>query len=293
MLIRALMLVTLLAPDDGGSGGGAGAGAGAAGAGAGAAPPAFAETLPEDIRGEAAFRDIKDLGTLAKSYLSAQRMVGNPNAYAKLPTGPDDADGYNALYAKLGRPEAPAGYTLTAAEGVTVDDALKGSFAEAAHKSGLTPQQAQGLMDWWNGTAKGAGDAAEQARTAAAEKTVGELKREWGAAYDQNLSYAKQALDHYGGQDLQKELDGNGLGNSPVLARTLAKLGQQLQEDGVIGKGGSGGSAKSPAEASQEINALLVDPAFTKVYMDKRAPGHADAVARMQRLHEMKTARAA
>ena len=292
MLIRALMLAMLFAPDEGAGGGGAAAGAGA-GAGAGAAPPAFADTLPEDIRGEAAFRDIKDVGGLAKSYLAAQRMVGNPNQFVKLPTGPDDADGLNAVFAKLGRPDAPGGYTLKAPDGVKVDDALKGSFADAAHKSGLTPAQAQGLMDWWNTTAAAAGDQVNQARTQAQEKTVAALKQEWGTAYDQKLSLAKQALDHYGGDALQRELDANGLGNSPVLARMLSKLGGQLQEDGVIGKGGGGGGdALSPAEASQQINALYADAAFTKVYTDKNAPGHADAVARMAALHAMKTARA-
>ncbi len=72
-----------------------------------------------------------------------------------------------------------------------------------------------------------------------------------------------------------------------MLARTLAKLGEQLQEDGVLGRGSASAGGKSPAEAKQEINALLADKAFAGTYSNKRDPGHADAVARMQRLYEM------
>ena len=66
----------------------------------------------------------------------------------------------------------------------------------------------------------------------------------------------------------------------------MVRLGMNLQEDGVIGRGGSGGTMHSPGEARQQISALQKDAAFTKSYQDKRDPGHADAVARMKTLYE-------
>ena len=39
----------------------------------------FNETLPEEYRSEPSLRNFKDVGGLAKSYLSAQRMVGAEN----------------------------------------------------------------------------------------------------------------------------------------------------------------------------------------------------------------------
>ena len=102
----------------GGPGGAASPGGAPAGASSpgGAAPPpvAFAESLPEDIRGEAAFRDIKSLPDLAKGYLHATRMVGGrPEDLIKVPTSPEDQAAWDAAFGKLGRPEKPDGYQFT------------------------------------------------------------------------------------------------------------------------------------------------------------------------------------
>ena len=269
-------------------------------AGGGAAPPAapaFAETLPEAIRGEAAFKDIKDLGTLASSYLSAQKIAGDPNAYVKLPTGSEDAAAWDAVYNKLGRPEAADKYTLKMPDGAAIDDTLKGGFQSAAHKAGVTQAQAQALFDWYNGAAASAATQSSQQTQARVEAGIQSLRTDWGAAFDANLALANQAIDHYGGTKLVAELQAGGLtglGNSPELARVLARIGQGLKEDGLVGRGSGGaGDVLSPAEAQQQINALQTDKTFTAAYMDRRHPGHAEAVTKMSRLYEFKTARPA
>jgi hypothetical protein len=38
---------------------------------------AFLATLPDDVRGEVAFKDIADVGALAKSFLGAQKLIGD------------------------------------------------------------------------------------------------------------------------------------------------------------------------------------------------------------------------
>ena len=40
-------------------------------------PVDFRSSLPEDLREEASLADIKDVGSLAKSYVNAQRMLGS------------------------------------------------------------------------------------------------------------------------------------------------------------------------------------------------------------------------
>ena len=275
-----------------GTGAGAGAGAGTASAGGGAAAPvvAFAESLPEAIRGEAAFKDIKSLDALANSYLHAQRMIGvDPSQVLRLP-GADDAAAWDAVYGKLGRPEAADKYAFAEVklpEGMTVDPALQTGYQEAAHKAGLSVKQADALYQWWNAQ-MGEKFTAQSGQTVQAQTAaIDTLRGEWGAAFDQNVALAKEAVGHYGGEKLKAELDGNGLGNSPELARIFAKLGKNLQEDGVIGRGGGdGGGINSPGEARQQISALQKDSAFLKSYTDKRDAGHADAVARMQGLYQ-------
>jgi hypothetical protein len=275
------MMMALWSPEDGGAGGAAGSGAAGA-----AAPVAFAETLPEDIRGEAAFRDIKDLGGLAKSYLHAQRLIGrDPSTVLPIP-GTDDADGWNTIYTRLGRPEQADGYQLPAPpEGLTENPELKTAFQQAAHKAGLSQRQAADLAAWWNGamaqTVQGQ-NGAQQRTEAAGEAT---LKQEWGAAYDEKLHLARSAMAHYGDEQVIAYYDKTRLGNDPAVLKMFAKIGSQLAEDGLVGRGEGAGRA-SPAEAQQQISGLQKDAAFMKSYMDRRDPGHAAAVQRMQGLYD-------
>lgn len=255
-----------------------------------ATPPVFAETLPADIRGEAAFRDIKDLDGLARSYLHAQRLVGATSADRVVIPAEGDADGWNALFGRLGRPEAPDKYALTdpkLPDGMTVDATLKTGFVTKAHEAGLTNRQAAALYDWYNGFAAETATASASAREAAEQQAIAGLKTEWGQAFDAKLTDAKAALAHYGGEDLVAYLNETRLGNDPRILKTFAALGAQLREDGIVGRGGGAPDAYSPAEAQQQINGLKADAQFMKAYTSRNDPGHKDAVAKMQRLYAM------
>ncbi|HEV2673384.1 MAG TPA: hypothetical protein VGV37_02515 [Aliidongia sp.] len=255
-------------------------------------PIAFAETLPEKIRGEAAFKDIKDLDTLANGYLHAQRMLGkvaaDPNSVVALP-GADDADGLNALYTRLGRPETADKYALAkpaAGDYSDADKAFQAKILPTLHEAGLTQRQLDKILPAWNDMQ--AASVAAQTEAHNAKNAAGEaaLKTEFGAAYDEKLGLAKQALTHFGNEKLAAELVESGLGNHPEVIKIFAKLGKGLVEDGVVGRATGGGGLNSPAEAQQQINALQADKEFARIYTDKRAIGHADAVAKMQALYQ-------
>lgn len=281
----------------GGSAAAAGAGGtgGTSGTGTGA-PVAFAETLPADIRGEALFKDIKDLEGLSRSYVHAAKMVGLDKAsLIALPTT-DDEKAWGDVYTRLGRPEAADKYELSKPElpeGFAVNETLQKGFLEEAHKIGLNGKQADALFKWWNKTAAGEHTAARDTNARAMEDAGKALKTEWGHAYDAKVEVAQGAIRHYAKaigvpvDQLGAELEASGLGNRPGIAKLFAHLGGQLSEDGLLGKGGGGGGAGalSPAEAKQEIATLQNDKAFGKEYMDKRAPGHQAAVEKMQRLY--------
>lgn len=285
---------------EGGAGGGDGAGVGAAAApavgggsagGGGAPDPAagntFLASLPEDIRGEAMFQDIKDVGALARSYMHAQRLVGADKATVlALPKG-DDPAAWGEVYAKLGRPESPDGYKLTAPEGMQVDAGLQSGFTKTAHELGISAKQAEGLFAWWNGAMQGAAQqqsAATAQQLAAAEAS---LRQEWGAAFDQQMQAARDAVRHYGGDDLVKELNITGNGNNPELVKLFAKLGGQLREDGVLtGRSGPGGEALTPDAARQQIDTKMKDKEFLAAYRDKAHAKHGEAMAEMTRLYQ-------
>jgi hypothetical protein len=283
------------APEDGSAGGGNSGGTdGGGNSGAGD----FLAQIPEAIRGEVAFKDIKDVGTLATSYLNAHKMIGVPPDQVLKLAGPDDAEGWNAIWSKLGRPDAPDKYQLADPEklpdGLSIDAERKTAFAKTAHELGLTQKQAAALYGTLNSE-----------RIAGFEKITGDLKAgiaavdtalkaKWGDGYGQKSGALNLAIDHLSrqfelGDDLRQAVD-NTPGKSGIAVRAaLAEVGALMQEHGLIGKGGAAEGALTPAEATQQINGLLGDPVFSKVLNDKAAPGHADAVAKITRLYQFQT----
>ena len=276
------------------AGGGGGGGAGGGGAVA-AAPAVFADSLPEDIRYDAVFRDIKDLGGLAKGYKNAQQLIGkigaNPDSVVAIP-GEEDSEGWNGLFNKLGRPESADKYSLgemALPEGMKADLELQKGFTSKAHELGLSNKQAQGLFAWWNENVGSNFTQQTQAAAAKEQQGISALRTEWGQAFDQKLGDAKSALAHYGGEDLTAYLEESRLGNDPRMIKVFATLGAQLREDGIAGRGsaGAGMGVLSPTEARQEIAKLQGDTQFSKQYLNKSDPAHQQAVQRMKSLHEM------
>lgn len=301
----------LRAPEgEGGGGAAAAAGAGGADAGAAAAAAAaaaggggaaktasFADSLPADLRESAIFKDIKDLDGLSRSYASAAKMVGlDKGRVLALPTSPDDADGWTAVHTALGRPESADKYAfgdVKLPEGVAIDDARRTAFAGKAHELGLSQKQLDGLYGWYAEDLTGAhGAVAQQAETRRTEAEAS-LKKDWGAAYDQNVGLAKAALAHYGTDAIRAQLETAKLGetllgDAPDVMRLFAKLGKNLQEDGAGGRSdaGGGGGIHSPTEARQQIDARKGDAEFMKAYLDGKHPNHKNAVAELEQLHQ-------
>ncbi len=255
-------------------------------------PKPFAEMLPKDIAGEAVFKDLKDLDGLARSYHGQAKLLGVPkDQLLRLPAD-DKPESWAPIYDKLGRPEKADGYKLTVPEGMTFNPETAKPILEKAHELGVSQKQLDGLYGTMIGVGKSNADAAKaksEGETAAAQQA---LKTEWGQAYDQKIADATRAIEHFAtemklGDGLMKDLEKSGLGNNPALAKLFAGLAANLKEDGKLtGKSTGSGSLASPTEAKQNINALRQDKTFMAAYTDKRHAGHADAMAKMEALHQ-------
>lgn len=287
---------------DAGTEGAAGAGAAAAATAAAAAASATADFLaaiPEDIRGDASLRDIKDAGTLARSYINQGKLLGVPkDQLLRLPAAADDAAGWGEVHNRLGRPETADKYVLAdpapdkIPPGLAVNAERKTAFAAKAHELGLSQRQAAALYEWDNSgriAAFSADLASEAEGLTAAEAT---LKAEWGNAYPAKYNRMEEAVTL-----LDRELKlggqlGDAIRQMPAASRVaLAKAFERIrgfyQEDTIVGRGASGGAgALSPAEVQQEIGALHQDSQFMAAYRNQRAPGHDQAVQRMAALYQ-------
>lgn len=294
---------------DGNGGGGTG-GAGAAGgqSGAGAAPGAlptpspgilpgvggaggakggneFLATLPEELRSDPSLQSIKDLPSLAKSFVHAQKLVGADKVV--LPKDDSKPEEWEAIYNKLGRPEKPEEYKFSDVklpEGFELDAKLHDRFKPVLHKLGLSNKQADGVrsefMQYQIETITAEIKAQNEA-VAAGEKA---LRDKWGANYDENAKKAGLAIAKFASPELLKKLEKTGLGSDPGLVEAFYEIGSRMSED--KGTGASGGRDAGGVESARaEVAALTKDVEFQKALQDRWHKDHAEAVKKWESAH--------
>jgi len=238
--------------------------------------------LPEDLRGEKALESIQDVSGLAKSYIHAQKMIGTdkipvPNKHAT-------EEDWNAVYEKLGRPDSADKYEFNL-ENTTVDENAMKAFKEAAHRHGLLPQQAEGIIKFYdemtNSMLTDLDSKAEQGRANAEQ----ELKKEWGAAYEQKLQAVNAASQKYLDADFAHLTlsDGTKVGDHPAFVKAFAAIANDLGEDQMVNSNGP--QYMTPAELDKQIRELQ---APGSAYWDKKHPNHEAAVQEVQDLLALK-----
>lgn len=140
-----------------------------------------------------------------------------------------DAEGWAAVYAKLGRPESAEGYELPLPEGDSGEFAKQTS--EWMHKAGLNKQQAQALATNWNEYQAQQAQAQQTAIKQQAESDLSSVRQEWGADFDANKSVMAKAFNTFAPPEFVEMLDKSGLINNPVIAKMFLKIGSAINED--------------------------------------------------------------
>lgn len=235
----------------------------------------------ESLRGYVETKGFKDSAALAESYRNLEKLRGVPeNELARIPKE-GDAEAWNAFYARLGRPENAAGYSLP------VPDGDAGEFAKVAaewmHEAGLTPAQAQLLAGKNNEFMQAQLKAAQDQMAIESDRQMTELKAEWGQAYDQNTEIARRAASQFGlTEDMLSGIE-DAIGTKQMM-QLFNKIGQGLGEHKAQGIGSGDSSFKlSPAAAQERIKQLQADPDWGKKYL----AGGANERAEMMRLQQM------
>ena len=219
-----------------------------------AAPPiSFNETLPEEYRNEPSLRNFKDVGGLAKSYLSAQRMVGAEHIAKPSQSWTDDQ--WDQHYVHSGRPETSEGYEFKL-DGKLGDSTLEG-FRDSAFKAGLSGKQAQTVAEFMDSSlGQMEADRYDQADTLRHESEQ-ELRQQFGKAYDQRMELALGAARQMLGDKVtlldEVELsDGRLLGDHPEIIRMFSAFAEQIGEDNLIGE--TTEMVMTPDEAQRQLS---------------------------------------
>ena len=251
------------------------------------APPAasFQDSLPEDLRGNPSLKNFNDVGSLAKSYVHAQRMVGADKI--PLPGNNSTDDDWSRVYDKLGRPADIKDYDVSLPE-IFEDD----GFRKSIHAAGLNQKQAASVAQFMQSQTEAANGKLDAYREQAKLDTETELRAEYGKAFGEKVqraqATAKYLLGSKGDPTSEDNIlgnirlaDGRMLGDHPDIIRMFEAMSHEIAEDDLDGV--TTESAMTPQDAQDEIDQLQADRK-NGAYWNKHHPEHDKAVARVQEL---------
>lgn len=247
-----------------------------------ATPTDWTSGFSEERKGYVQNKGFKDPSMVLDSYQNLEKLIGvPPDRVLKLPEK-DDAPEWGGIWERLGVPKDAKEYKIDVPK-----EGGDPQFAEMARamfkEAGLTSKQAETIVKRWNETAVQNSTSRAEAYQAQVNNDITGLKKEWGAAYDQEMRKAKKATVQFGidGATIDKLEQGMGYGG---LMKFLSKIGGAIGEhDFVGGSSGQNFGAMTPAQATAKIAALRQDPGFVKRYTS----GDFSAKQEMDNLHRM------
>jgi len=244
----------------------------------------FQTLIPEEYREERSLQNFQNMNDFVKSYLHSQKLVGADKI--PVPNKMATDDDWNEVYKRLGRPNSPDEYQYQLPEQNKLDDATLKAFSEQAHKLGLLPKQAQGIIDYYNGLAQQSEQSASMQQETARLEAETVLRKEYGPAYDNKINAAKNLATNTLGAEFLRDTvlqDGSRLGDNPQVVKAFATLAEKLSEDNLVQ--GDVASAMTIKEINDEISSLTQPGS---AYWNKTHINHKKAVEEVQRLYQLK-----
>jgi len=238
------------------------------------------DRLPEDLqKSKQMFGQQKDLPSLLKSYEHAQKLLGKQANAVIIPKDDASPEEVAAFRAKLGVPDSVEKYATKIEglpEGMALDEAGVKQFNELAHKTGLTPSQAQEAVKFYAGIETQRATAAQEAAKAeyaAGQKALGEL---FGKGYETEIAVTKRGVQLAGGN-----MESKGFGD-PEVIKVVNRLTRMQSDDKIASSDVSSthmaGKARAMDIATNDQNPLHAkwlkgDAATHALYMDLLANG--------------------
>lgn len=214
-----------------------------------------------DVKAYVERKGFKSPEDVAKAYANLERLASrDAQGRVLLPKDETDAEGYERVYAALGRPETPEAYGLSQLEGV--DPEFSSEAAKWLHKAGVSGKGALALAQEWNAYVSARADAAEKDFQARSQAEWAGLRSELGQNFEASLEQAKRGAMTFGvtGDDmaaLERTL------GPAKTAKLFAKIGSALGEDKFIeGDNSNAKFGMSPEQAKARIDTLRGDPAW-------------------------------
>lgn len=238
-------------------------------------------SLNEELKGYVELKGFKDPVSVVDSYRNIEKLLGAPKErLVKLPEKDDDVAGWNEVHERLGRPKDAKEYKIDVPQGYgdeKFSEWARGKF----HELGLSKKQADKLAEGWNKYVSDKMTASQTEYTTKVEQETADLKRKWGAAYDQNIEVAKRGYAAFGLKPEQIDALEKVMGFAGVM-EFAHNLGIKTGEGEFVRNNGgnSGFGTLTPSAAQARIDQLRGDA----TWVAKFASGDADAIAEMNKL---------
>jgi hypothetical protein len=274
---------------EGNAGGDSGAGQGGSGqssgqsSGSGSAQ-SWRDTLPEEIRAHSSLSSFQDVGSLAKSFIHAQSLIGKKGVVVPGEKSTDEE--WNNFYKSIGVPEADK-YEVSTPKDVQVNEAAVKAFKENAHKAGLLPKQANQLLGWFTKFEQDQMASHAETRQQELKSQIEGLKKEWGEGYEKEVETAKFAVREVGGDEFTKHLNKTGFGNDPQLIKFMSKVAKLLGED-KLREGGIGEGADTTNDIRAQMDELRANGNENGLF-EKSHPNHKVVMAKFENLAKRMT----
>ena len=246
----------------------------------------FLNTIPEELRDHPSLSPIKDVENLARSYVNAQKLIGADKI--PMPVNPTDED-LDRIYGRLGRPETAEGYEIPVDGNIVTEEVAK-DYANVAHKLRLSPQQASGILEYYQSLAGQSEETMAANDAKIMQDTELSLKKEWGDDYRNKLAMAKEAVESFASTDMLeiRLADGTKVGNHPDFIKAFAKMADfrhNMTSEDTVADAPMARTMNRQA-AKNEIDAIMNDKSHA--YWDrKNVVGRQQAIQRMQDLWGM------
>ena len=123
------------------------------------------------------------------------------------------------------------------------------AFKNLAQECKLSPAQVDKWLAFQHDCATHQTQYAQAQKREQIAAWANQTRAAYGAGLEQEIGFALRAADTFGGPELRELLEETGLGNHPVVIRTLSGIGRTISEDASLGGQPSAPQDKTFAEA--------------------------------------------
>ena len=190
--------------------------------------------IPEDLREDKIFADIKTPQDAMRMLHNSQKLIGKDKVVT--PTADSAPEVWDAFYKAGGRPDDVEGYKLSEEFG---DDKLKlldseavDAFKKVAMETGMSNAAFEKQMAWYADYMQSSMASAEEATNTQVAEGLTALRKEWtGDDFDTNMGVAQAALEQIGDEQLTELVMGDkALRNNPSVIKLFHRIGASMQD---------------------------------------------------------------